>query len=215
MYISVTCGLTEAIAPIFADNILIGYIYLSHIFSHASYEEGWTVIRQLCRNYDVDFAALKETCLEAPIIPEKNILSAANILNSVASYLYTSRMAYLKKENLIIQIDKYIEQHLSESINIPDICEYFQIGATHLYHLSMENYGMGIAAHIRSRRIEKAKELLAENTDLNISEIASACGFEDYNYFIALFKRTVGLSPKKYRDTCSEHGNTTLFKNFI
>ena len=57
---------------------------------------------------------------------------------------------------------------------------------------------MGIAQPIRNLRIDKAKHLLSERPDLALAEIASECGFHDYNYFITVFKRLVGVPPKTY-----------------
>ncbi len=63
---------------------------------------------------------------------------------------------------------------------------------------------------ISALRIGKAKKLLTES-DLGISEISRECGFTDYNYFIAVFKKMTGLPPGQYRtqkkerkDTCDE-----------
>lgn len=46
--------------------------------------------------------------------------------------------------------------------------------------------------------MEQAKELLL-GTDLNITEIAEACGFADLFYFSRMFKKRVGSSPRAYR----------------
>ena len=40
---------------------------------------------------------------------------------------------------------------------------------------------------------------LAGGLSLSISQIAEACGFSDYNYFIAVFSRLTGMPPRKYR----------------
>ena len=42
-------------------------------------------------------------------------------------------------------------------------------------------------------------QLLAEQTDLSLAEIAYKCGFSDYNYFITVFKKLVGVPPIAYR----------------
>ena len=60
---------------------------------------------------------------------------------------------------------------------------------------------MGIAAHIRNLRIEKARKLLTEQSGLSLAEVASECGFDDYNYFITVFKRIAGMPPKAYAQT--------------
>lgn len=57
---------------------------------------------------------------------------------------------------------------------------------------------MGIAEVIRLRRIEKAKSPLLQSPEFNLSEVASLCGFHDYNYFITVFKKITGTSPKQF-----------------
>jgi two-component system response regulator YesN len=48
-------------------------------------------------------------------------------------------------------------------------------------------------------RIKKAIELFA-NESLNIKEIAYQVGYRDANYFSRVFKKTIGMSPKDYRN---------------
>lgn len=192
-------GLSEAISPIYMGNIVIGYLLFGHIMAYPSHEEGWERIWPLCQKYRLDKNKLYEACLERPLITEEYILSASHILQAVASYLCMERMVTLRQKDLPVQIDEYIMQHYTEDIDVKSICEHFNIGKTTLYELASQNYGKGIAEHIRTLRIEKAKTLLIDYPDMTISEIASACGFLDYNYFITIFKRIVGMPPKKYR----------------
>jgi len=56
----------------------------------------------------------------------------------------------------------------------------------------------GVANFIRKKRLEKAK-LLIKTTEMKIPEISNAVGFSDYNYFLRVFKKQFGISPKKYR----------------
>ena len=37
--------------------------------------------------------------------------------------------------------------------------------------------------------------------DVSLIDIANLCGFEDQSYFTRVFKKMVGVSPKKYRDS--------------
>ena len=192
-------GLTESIVPLYMGNITIGYLLFGHVFPYDSHEEGWAVIQKRCGKYQIDMNALKSACFERPLIPADYIQAASHILQAVASYLCLERMAILGQKELPAQIDDYISRHYTEEIDAESICEYFQIGRTTLYEIAHQNYGLGIAAHIRNLRIEKAKTLLISHPKMNISEIASACGFSDYNYFITVFKRLVGAPPKQYR----------------
>lgn len=192
-------GLTESIAPLYLGNIVIGYLLFGHVFSYPSHEEGWENIRKLCASYHLNMGALKTAVYERPLISEEYITSASHILQPVASYLCLERMVTLHQKNLPVQIDEYILEHFTENIDVSHICEKFQIGKTSLYEIAKQNYGIGISEHIRNLRIEKAKALLVDHPEMRISEIAAECGFDDYNYFITVFKRVTGQPPKQFR----------------
>lgn len=185
--------------PLTLGNIVIGYLLFGHVFSYPSHEEGWKSIQENCASYRLDRKALKAACFACPIIPKDYIASVSHIMQAVAAYLCLERMAIVQREELPVQIDEYITAHYTEDIGANILCRRFQIGRTYLYEISRQNYGCGIAEHIRNLRIEKAKALLTECPEITISETASACGFSDYNYFITVFKKLTGISPGKYR----------------
>ncbi|MFD1904020.1 helix-turn-helix transcriptional regulator [Paenibacillus rhizoplanae] len=86
------------------------------------------------------------------------------------------------------KIDGYITEHIQEPLSVPVLCKAFSISKSHLYKLSEQNFGMGIAEYIRSLRIQMAKRLLGD-TDSPIYEIAEQVGIPDYNYFTKAFKK--------------------------
>ncbi|WP_240543585.1 helix-turn-helix domain-containing protein [Spirosoma foliorum] len=58
--------------------------------------------------------------------------------------------------------------------------------------------GMPIVRYVRMLRLGKAKELLT-STELNISEVAYAVGFDDPKYFSRQFSDEFGVSPANFR----------------
>lgn len=192
-------GLTEAIAPVLMGNVVIAYLLFGHLFCYPTREEGASEILRLCAGNGLDPAELTRLIEGLPLVSEETILSAAHILEAVASFLCLDRMITLKQQPLQVQIDEYITAHFTEDISADTLCRRFGIGRTALYEFSKQNYGMGIAQHIRTLRIGHAMRLLVDQPELNISQIADACGFSDYNYFITVFSRVAGISPRKYR----------------
>lgn len=192
-------GLTEAVTPLYVGDVLVGYLLFGHVFSYPSHEEGWAVIEKRCECYHVNDRMLKEAIFKADIIEESYIRSAAQILHAVASYLILERMATLKEDLLAVRLDAYLSAHYTEKLNTVRIAAYLGIGRTQLYELSQQLYGCGIAEKIRSLRMERAKALLSEKTDLPLSEVAASCGYHDYNYFITVFSREVGMPPAAWR----------------
>ena len=121
--------------------------------------------------------ALKAACRELPLISKDFITSASHIMQAVASYLCLERMVILRQKDLPVQIDEYLSAHFTDEIDTSFLREYFGIGKTTLYEISKQNYGVGIAEHIRFLRIEKAKTLLTEYPQMRISEIALCLWF--------------------------------------
>lgn len=192
-------GLTETVAPVYMGNIVVAYILFGHLFNYPSQQTGWDTLKTACSKYNLDETILQNYVKELPLIEKDYILSASHILQSVAYYLCMDRMITLRQQSLIINIDEYISEHFTEDINIPFLCEHFNIGKTSLCEISRQSYGCGIAEHIRKLRIDYAKKLLTDHQELNIGEIAEQSGFCDYNYFITVFKKLTGTSPGNFR----------------
>ena len=82
--------------------------------------------------------------------------------------------------------------------------ERLGIGRTQLYDLTKKLYHQGLAAHIRTLRMEKAKSLLRQQRDLSLAEVAWQCGYQDYNYFFTVFRREVGCTPREWKNAHDE-----------
>lgn len=192
-------GLTESIIPIRIGNIVAGYLLLGHVFSYSDFEEGWKEIWKRIADCGISEDELKKSCQKLPVLSSEYIDSASHIMKAVASFLCMERMVSMHKEELPVQIDEYIQSHYTEKIDAVSIAQHFNIGKTKIYEIARQNYGMGIAEYIRKLRIDKAKQLLTGQTELSLTEIAYTCGFSDYNYFITVFKKLVGIPPIAYQ----------------
>ena len=191
-------GLTEAVTPLYAENLHIGYLLIGHAFAYASHAEGWAAVDRSCAQLPVDRGALHAACEQSPLLTQDYIRSAAQIMHAVASYLVLERMAALQEDPLAARLNALVTAHYADPISAGELCERLGIGRTQLYKLSHQLYGRGIAEQLRWLRLERARQLLT-GSGRTIAEIAAECGFGDYNYFIAVFTREVGCSPGAYR----------------
>lgn len=57
---------------------------------------------------------------------------------------------------------------------------------------------MTYSQYVTNLRIEKATTLL-QTTDMSLTEISEAVGFNDYFYFIKKFKKETGITPGAFR----------------
>lgn len=91
-----------------------------------------------------------------------------------------------------------MKQHYTENITLTDLSRKYGISAGHLSGLIKEELQLSFSEYIASKRLQKAKELLADES-LSIEEIAEQVGYSDYFYFTKVFKKNCGISPSKYR----------------
>ncbi|MBR0446528.1 MAG: metalloregulator ArsR/SmtB family transcription factor [Oscillospiraceae bacterium] len=101
-------------------------------------------------------------------------------------------------EDVIQKIHDHMTQHLSDRITIEDLSRQFLMNPTTLKKVFKEVYGTSLALHMKQHRMEKAAELLVR-TDLSISQIALAVGYESQSRFTAAFKDAFDTLPTAYR----------------
>ena len=104
------------------------------------------------------------------------------------------------KENLgAIQIAvEYINDHITEDINIDRICASVYMSKYHFCRLFKEKMGLTVMEYLLKTRIMMAKEMLSLG-DLSVTEISEACAFSSVSYFSRVFKSETGVSPLQYK----------------
>ena len=92
----------------------------------------------------------------------------------------------------------FIRENIRESINLKQLSGKACMSTTSFYRSFKRELGMSPIEFILNEKIKYAKKLLS-NPKINIAEVSYATGFEDYNYFIRLFKKYEGVTPKQYQ----------------
>ena len=92
----------------------------------------------------------------------------------------------------------YIAEHFKSGVTLSAVAAHIGFTPTYLSNLFKRETGMSFSAYLDNIRFSYAKNLLVF-TDLPITEIHRASGFEDYTNFSRRFRRMFGVSPKEYR----------------
>lgn len=191
-------GLIEAITPIQLDGGVIGYAILAHMLPAENYDEASENACHLAGKYGVADGLSRSIIKEIPIRTMNQIHAAARVLDALAAYVRIRDYARLKNGDAAGQIEKFIAKNLSGDLSAEQICKKFHCSRSGLYAISKRAFGCGIMEYVAARRIHLAKKLLDDGK--SISEVAAACGFDDYSYFCRAFRRVVGCSPGQFRN---------------
>ncbi|HIS57409.1 MAG TPA: helix-turn-helix transcriptional regulator [Candidatus Fimimorpha excrementavium] len=99
---------------------------------------------------------------------------------------------------VIKDIISYIDFHYAEDLSLSFFADQFNLTKTYLSGLFKKEVKITLTDYIHQIRIRRAITLI-NSSSLSISTIASACGYQDINYFIRVFKKMNGVSPKQYQ----------------
>lgn len=92
----------------------------------------------------------------------------------------------------------YIEDHFREDISVSQVSDTVHLSKSYFMNSFKRKIGMPVMSYIIQHRINAAcEELCMEN--IPITQIATACGFNNISNFNRQFKKVVGCSPKEYR----------------
>lgn len=100
--------------------------------------------------------------------------------------------------NPITQVVEFIRMNLKENISLKRLSEKSCMSTTSFYRLFKRELGMSPIEFVLHEKIRCAKQLL-KNPTIQINEVCYLSGFEDSNYFIRLFKKHEGITPKQYQ----------------
>ena len=95
-------------------------------------------------------------------------------------------------------IDDFISAHYMEALSLQGVCSRFNISQTYLSRLFRKHRGMSFNDYLTVLRIDRAKEIIAENKDVKLKDVAQMVGYPDSSYFSKVFRQQVGCSPSQY-----------------
>ena len=100
--------------------------------------------------------------------------------------------------NPITPVIEFIRMNLKENISMKILSEKACMSTTSFYRFFRRELGMSPIEFVINEKLKCAKQLL-KNPKIHINEVCYLSGFEDSNYFIRMFKKHEGITPKQYQ----------------
>ncbi|PVE47539.1 helix-turn-helix domain-containing protein [Pararhodobacter aggregans] len=104
---------------------------------------------------------------------------------------------------LLARFEALIDAHYLQHWGVADYAQALAVSAAHLSRLTRAATGRPASALIEDRLVREARRNLVY-TNLPVSRIAYALGFEDPAYFTRVFTRATGLSPRAFRQRLAQ-----------
>lgn len=106
-------------------------------------------------------------------------------------------MSY-KNDTLTVYTSNFLDKHFTDSFQINHLAAELNISTNYLIQSFKEDVHATPKNYVLNKRLNLSKRLLSETAD-PINVLGESCGFTDANYFTRVFKKSVNMTPSKYR----------------
>ena len=97
-----------------------------------------------------------------------------------------------------MELMSYINENYKKDISLASAAKNCYMTPNYVSQLFKKETGMTFVHYITQLRMEEAVRLL-ETTKKSTAEICSMVGYNDYFYFLRIFKKYTGKTIKQYR----------------
>lgn len=123
-----------------------------------------------------------------------------NISKEVILFSTYNKCCNVKKYHPYINraID-YINKNFAEPLTIETLAQHLNINKCYFCSLFKKETGQTFSQYLNFIRVEKSKELLLNEENLSILDIAIAVGFNNQSYYNSIFKKLNDKTPLELR----------------
>ncbi|MCI8538477.1 MAG: helix-turn-helix domain-containing protein [Oscillospiraceae bacterium] len=201
-------GICEAVMPLYDKKRPLAYLIFGCYLDDSPLEEQWDRSRALLDWYPGGPEALRPAFFQFRQYNPSQLKAYAELLEALADYIQLKGMISTAERTDLQKLELYLNDHYMEKLSLASISAQLHIGRTKLCRLAKElSGGHSLTYLIAQRRIEAAKTLLLQS-DASISAVADAVGISDYNYFSRVFRASTGMTPRAFRESGRQSGQS-------
>lgn len=113
-------------------------------------------------------------------------------------FIESARLRGWTSNPRLMPVLRHINSNIDRPIDIDTLADIACVTRQHIIRLFKQNFNLTPLQFITQKKIEHA-ELLLLTTENQVKNIAYDLGFNDYSYFIRLFRKQTGHTPAAYR----------------
>ena len=133
------------------------------------------------------------------IIEEANEVPNEMMWQMTRDYCAYVRRYSLKEYSPAVQkVMNYVNLNVAEPPTLKSLAAMCFISPSYLSALFKQETGSTLIDYINTQRVNRAAQLLVQNNH-TIAAVAEEVGILDVNYFTKIFKKTLGVTPTRYR----------------
>jgi AraC family transcriptional regulator len=128
-----------------------------------------------------------------------NVIAVHLVRNASAPGPPAGSAAGVLARDRLRAVVEYVEENLDAGLTLQQMAAAAHLSVYHFARQFRATTGLPPHQYVIARRVERARQLLEQNRDLPLAEVAASVGFSDQSQFSHHFKRLVGVTPRQLR----------------
>ncbi len=133
----------------------------------------------------------------AKVLLQANLLQLYGLLIRYFE-MKDSKVNTTSNKALLQKILEYIQEHYTERLSLETVAEKFNYSPVYISSIFKSCAGINFKYYLDNIRIMEAVELLS-TSDMTVTEISRACGFENIRTFNNVFKKITNETPTRMK----------------
>jgi AraC family transcriptional regulator of adaptative response / methylphosphotriester-DNA alkyltransferase methyltransferase len=100
---------------------------------------------------------------------------------------------------MVDRINALLKSQWNQPLSLTELGTHLNMSPSHLQRLYTRYCGISPQKARETLRMEHAQQLLLQNTELTITQVAQLVGFHSRSHFVQIFSRNTGMTPSAFR----------------
>jgi len=148
------------------------------------------IFQELCEAYG-------EATAEDDLLLQSLVLKLVHLLNQYAGTNQQKHSPKKSRHQVIERTIAYIGENLTANLSLEALSQQANFAPIYFHKLFKASTGKNLNDYVQEQRVKKAAGLLI-STEMTLTRIAYECGFSSQSYFSYVFRKRMGVTPRKY-----------------
>ncbi|HLP09096.1 MAG TPA: helix-turn-helix domain-containing protein [Opitutaceae bacterium] len=198
-------GLQETAVPLRTGGQTFGYLVFGHSRLQPPDRAALNRARHLLSRVGVSIPAeqLEAVSADTPVVDATRVAAMMRLVETAAERLVLEITQHIVHPPatlppLVEQVCRLVRAEHAQELALPEFARRLGVSPGHLSRIFHHNTGMRFVEYVARVRAERAKALLLE-TEVPVTEIAFACGFQSLSQFNRTMRAHFGCQPRQLR----------------
>ncbi len=135
---------------------------------------------------------------ELPYFDTEASGSLKDMINMLINYIIDKELVSYSGSMRLQRLWYFINENYQRKITLHQAAKFLHLSESSLTHFLRDGHNTSFKQMLIEKRLSQAEKLWRENSNLSVSEVAAAVGYDDPHYFSRLYRKNRGCTAKTF-----------------